>query len=141
MTHDHADAFPIQIGNALLKLIALQVEGAGKISLHAEDSVSHEPNPASTRRSFGDVGRSLEFGLEEIFAKRRRFFHGLPVHRAHRFLEMAELLVVAEKDDGGDSGPDEAVPARPTRAGPDIEDSNADVPREKQSANTSFGEQ
>jgi len=106
MANDHAETFPVQVGNALLQGGPVDVKGGREIALHAKDRVAHQTHPAAARGSFGDVGRFFQLRFEQAFAERGRFFHGLVRHGAHGFLEMPEPAVLPEKNDGGHGGPD-----------------------------------
>lgn len=141
MADDHAKAFPVRVGNALLKRFPIQVEGGCQVALHAKDGVGHETEPALAGGSFGNIRRFFQLRFEEGFAERGRFLHGVVRHDAHGFLEMTEPAVLLKENRGGDGRPDEDVGIDVgSGAGAHVKHRDSDVPNKEKSGDETFRE-
>lgn len=130
------------VENALLEVGATETEGASEIALHAEDRVTHEPEPPSLRRGLHDIGRLFEAAFKDLPAERGSFLDHRGVHRGDRFAKVTEPAVLGEKDRGDNRREDQPVPidvAGMTRTR--IHDHDSEIPAKQEQADDGFGQE
>jgi hypothetical protein len=138
MLDDNLNPLFVCVPDALLKVGPIETEGARQIPLHAEDRIAHQLESATARRRLHDVWGCLEFAFEDLLTNGGGLFDRSVVHRSNGLLEMAQFLVLLEKNDRGNGRPDQTVAINVIGvAGARVENSDSDIPDKQKETNRS----